>query len=282
MKTGLTAVMTIAAMALALPSDLVASPDGDNAKVYSEVGMQLRSEAGLTEDRDLKNGLLLQSGEAFLRSADNLSSEQAQKALVEAIESLSQARGDDALARIISVTFVIERRFPGTEAAAKALVARGGVYAEQKEWGRAVSAWMKVHKDHPTSEAAPEALYKSGKIFVERIRNAEEAAKAFSTIFKDYPRSSVADDALFARAQVRENGKEYAEAVTDYLSVSEKYPDSNLADKAMYSAIYICDRYLKDFKKAHDLSVQFRKIYPHSEFLKKVESIEQKTLKYVG
>lgn len=282
MRNCLAAAMTLSLLAATFPAGRTAAADGETGKTHFDVGTQLRTEAGLTEDRELKKGLLLQSGEAFMRSADDLPAEQAQKALLEAAASFRQAGGDDALAKVIAVTFVIERRFAGTEAAAKALVARGEVYAEQTEWGRAVSSWMKVYKDHPTCEAAPDALYKSGQIFADKIKNSDEAIKTFSIVLKEYPKSTVADDALLARAKVKESGKQYAEAAADYLLVSERFPDSALADKAMYAAICIYDKNLKDYKKAHDLSVQFRKSYPHSEFLKKVESTEQKTLKYVG
>jgi len=282
MKAAFAVSLGLAILASLCAVSPAAAGDSDNAKAYLDVATQLRGEAGLTEDRELKKGLLMQSGEAFLRSADGLSSEQAQKALLDAAATFRLAGGEDTLAKVITVTFLIERRFQGTDAAAKALVARGEVYAEQKEWGRAVASWTKVHKEHPSSEAAPEALFKSGQIFADKIKNTDEATKAFGAVLKDYPKSDVADDALFAQAQLKEDAKQYAEAATDYLALSKRFPDSSLADKAMFAAINIYDKSLKDYRKAHDQAVEFRKLYPHSEFLKKVESIEQKTMKYVG
>lgn len=282
MRTCLTAIASTTLLALVFPSGLATASDGENAKVYYDTGTQLRTDAGLTGDRDLKRSILTQSGEAFLKSADGLPAEQAQKALLEAIESFRQVPGEDALARIIMVTFLIEKRFANTDTAAKALVARGEVYISQKEWGRAVAAWLKIYKDYPSSEGAAEALYKSGQLFVERIKNSEEAIRVFSLVVKDYPKSPLADAALFARAEVKEDTKDYAGAVEDYLLLPESYPESKVADKAMYQAIYLCEKNLKEFKKAHELCIKFRKAYPHSGFLKKVESIEQKTLKYVG
>jgi outer membrane protein assembly factor BamD (BamD/ComL family) len=108
-----------------------------------------------------------------------------------------------------------------------------------------------------------------------------EGKKVYAKCTQTYPKSEVADDCLFAIAKLLEKEKKYPEAIAKNMQIVKTYATRELADDALYTAIVLHDKRLKDLPKAYALSVQFRKTYPHSEYLDKAAKVEAKTLRYV-
>lgn len=162
-----------------------------------------------------------------------------------------------------------------------ALLLKARIYRQQREWGRAVRTALNCAERFPRNQNAPLAIFEAAQIFESNIRNTAEAEKHYTRIISGYPASPVADQSFFARAALRASDNRNEEAIADYLLIVEKYPDSTLADQALHEAINIYDRRLRDFVKAHELSVRFRETFPHSALLSRVERIESRTLRYV-
>jgi len=255
--------------------------DADRAKALFETGTQLLSESDLLESKELRRNLRIRAAESFFQASEISSGEMAQDSLLKSAAAYRVVGDEESMSKSLAGVLLIAQRFPKSKSTPKALVLRGDLFADAKEWGRAIKAWNRVSEEYADSDAAPDALYKAGQVFAARIRNLDEARKAYTTVLAKYAKSEVADDALFARAVIQEGEKDLKAAVTDYLDLVQRYPDSTLADTAMYNAIMIREKKLKELREAHDLAVEFRKQFPHSKNLKSVEEVEQRTLKYV-
>ena len=203
------------------------------------------------------------------------------QALLQAGELYLGLGGDAALAEALECATLVELHPANARLAPDAALLKVRLFRQQKEWGRAVRHALDCAQRHPQHTNAPAALFAAARIFEEHIRNPAEAEQYYGAILANYPGSPQAPEALAARAGMRAKARQYPEAVADYLAVVDSYPDSPGADQALYEAIVLCDSRLRDFPRAHELAVRFRTLFPHSALLKKAETVETRTLKYV-
>ena len=253
---------------------------GGQAELHGQVGQKLLAECEMIDGKALRHDLYIQAAEAFLRSAALLNGDDAARAYLKAGEAFVAARDDDAIARALAAAMAALESAPKGRLAADALVLKGDILAGEGEWGRAIGAWTQAEKVHPSDPPAAEALFKCGRAFEQKVRNADQADATYTAALTKYPRSPFAPKSLMARADLKQNGKKYEDAIADYNLLVKTYPDDEQADDALYAVVDIYEGPLKEYKLAYETAVRFRKQYPHSPFLGKVERIETKTLKY--
>ena len=242
----------------------------------------LRSEGELLNNRTLRKAVLERAAHLYRQYADAHAGPGGAKALLQAAQIYLELGGDDLLARALECVTLLEVRPDGAPLLPEALMLKARLFRQQKEWGRAVRTAITCADQHPQNDCAPLALFEAAQIFETAIRNPAEAEAHYGRILSEYPTSSVGPDALMARAGLRTQARQFPEAIADCLSLVETYPASERADQALFDAITLYDSRLRDFPKAYELCVRFRKQFPHSALLKKVESIETRTLKYVS
>jgi len=260
-----------------MPAAFLSADQDDLLKVAEE----LDTEAEVIDDDDFQSALRSRAAELYREYAAQVGSEKAATALLKACDQYIKINNDEALSHALVCTMLVMERFGSSKVAPDSLALRGEIYAQKKQWGRAVKSWIACADTYPQSGTAPQALFRAGQVFQKYIRNPGEAERQYARVIATYTTSDVTDDCLFNRAGVVANCEKYEEAIADYLNLAKQFPASELADKAMYEAAVLCDEELKDYKRAYDLAVEFRQAYPHSALLKKMERIEAKTLKYV-
>jgi TolA-binding protein len=91
--------------------------------------------------------------------------------------------------------------YPGTEAAARALLLAGGALFDSGKFTEALAQFERVQRDFPNSPFRPEALYGQA-ISLESLGRPAEAATALQALLSRYPTSSLAPRAKFALARV--------------------------------------------------------------------------------
>ena len=240
----------------------------------------LITESELMESRNLRKAVQERAAELYAQVAREGAGPNGAAALLKAGNLYTDLGGDTFLARALECATLATFRPDSPRLAPDALMLKVRIYRLQKEWGRAVRSGLACAETYPKSEAAPRALFEAAQVFETAIRNPSEAERCYSQVVSTYPASPVADDSLMARAGLRAKARQYQQAIADYLAVADSYPAGDLADQALYEAIDLYEGELKDYVKAYELSVRFRKQFPHSALLKKVEKIESKTLKY--
>ncbi|NQT88239.1 tetratricopeptide repeat protein [bacterium] len=273
-KTVLACIVLFTALPSASLADL-------NAEHYYKAAERALAEAEMVEGKDLARELKIRAGDAFLRSAELGSGQLSEEALVRAAESYVAADDRESHGKALMATLMVAENFPKGTKAPAALLLQGDIFAAEKEWGRSIRSWMAIPAAHASSSEAPQALYRAGGVFSDRIKNMQEARAAYSQCVEKYPQSDIADDSLLARARLSEKEDDYESAIADYLNLADTYTAGELADRALYDAISLYERKLKDYPKVYELSVRFREQFPHSEFLDKVQKLEDKTLRYV-
>jgi TolA-binding protein len=244
------------------------------------VAAQLKAEADLTQNEPFKKRLLNQAAQMYRQCAELATGSAAEQALLSAAEAHLAIGDEEALAAALAATFVLTEAYPQSKLAPAALLVRGKVFDARRDYGRALKYWDEVAGKHGASPVAAEALYVSGQVYQERIRNRDEAIRMYSSVIEKYGRSDWADDALMARAGQQERADKYEEAIADCLKLADAFPQSALADQAMFQAVTLCESRLKDPGRAHELVLRFKSKFPHSAYLKKVEAIEARTVKY--
>jgi tetratricopeptide (TPR) repeat protein len=269
-------------MFLVLAASLWAADADPGSSARFAVAARLRNEASLMQNRSLKQALLRQAAETFLQSAQADPAAVQPAALLQAAECLHELGGDEACAEALKALFLLGRQHPRHKLAGEALILQGKIFADNREWGRAVRAWIQAGEDFPGAASMPEATFACGEIFEKQIRNTEEAQKKYTKVITAYPRSAWAEKALMARAALYENADDHEKAVADYLALVQNYRESELADEALYNAIVLCERRIKDYKRAYGLCVRFKEQFAHSKYLKRVERTESKTLRYAA
>jgi TolA-binding protein len=270
-----------AALSLALVSGTVSlAQESPRARSLYTVGIQLQEEAESLKDQRLSRELMKRAAEVFEQVSALAAGPQADDALFRAARCFLDVGDDESTSKALRLLLTLSQMSPQSRLAPDAAYLRGEIYLSQNSWGRALKTWKELAESYPESSAAPKALFNCGKVFSEKVRNSDEAVKVYSVIVEKYPQAEVAAGSLFERAEIKAANRSHKDAAADYVMVANNYGKSELADKAMMKAIDIMDLSLRDYAEAHRLCLEFKKMFPHSTYVSRVERVEIKNQKY--
>jgi len=249
----------------------------------SDIAGAISAESENISDKGFRKALQIRCAELYRLHASSASGEKAAASLLNASRLFLKADDDAARAESFVCATMLVQNHGASSYAPEGMLIIGEIYAGIREYGKAVKTWIECADKYPkASEIASESLLRAGDLFRKSIKNKVEAEKQYSRLISTYPASKNASLALMNRAEINDEEKRYDMAVTDYLTIARKMTTDEIADTAMYEAIEITEDNIKDFKKAYELTVEFKQKFPNSAHLKKVERMESRLVKYAG
>ena len=116
-------------------------------------------------------------------------------------------------------------KYPGTSAAAQALLIQGGRFYSDKQWDKSIKAYSNFLQMFPKHDFAANALMGLGSIYEER-NELDLAAAQYRKVYENYPQSYRAAEARLALGQVYERQGQKAKAKQVYESIPAAHPQS--------------------------------------------------------
>lgn len=130
----------------------------------------------------------------------------------------------DAQNRTEDLQQVVDK-YPGTPAAAQALLVMGETFYSNKEWDETLKVYSSFLESFPKHEFSPNALMGVGGAY-EAKGDLEKAADQYRKVYENFPESYRAAEAKLALAQVYERQGQKAKAKQIYESIPAAYPQS--------------------------------------------------------
>ena len=118
---------------------------------------------------------------------------------------------------------------------AGAIMKSGEKYADDGQYEKAATFYLRVPEESPQSPLAPKALNNAGAV-LEKARKQEAAVDAYKDLARRYPSAAEAPEALFTAARIEENIAYYDKAAALYEQLTQRYPQSPHAADALRSA----------------------------------------------
>jgi TolA-binding protein len=116
-----------------------------------------------------------------------------------------------------------------------AVMKSGEKYADDGQYEKASTFYLRVPQEYPQSPLAPKALNNAGAV-LEKAKRQDEAVSAYKDLAQKYPTAPEAPEALFTAARIEENIAYYDKAATLYEQLATKYPQNTHAADALRSA----------------------------------------------
>jgi TolA-binding protein len=116
-----------------------------------------------------------------------------------------------------------------------AVMKSGEKYANENQYEKAASFYLRVPQEYPQSKEAPKALNNAGAV-LEKAKKQEEAVAAYKQLADKYPQSPDAPEALFTAARIEENIAYYDKAAVLYEQLATRYPQNAHAADSLRSA----------------------------------------------
>ena len=130
----------------------------------------------------------------------------------------------DAQNRTEDLQKVVDK-YPGTPAAAQALLIIGEKFYSDKEWDKASQIYSKFLQSFPNHEFSPNALMGIGAVY-EAKGDFEKAVDTYRKVYENFPGSYRAAEARLALGQIYERQGQKAKARQIYESIPAAHPQS--------------------------------------------------------
>ncbi|MBN1982598.1 MAG: tetratricopeptide repeat protein, partial [Chitinivibrionales bacterium] len=118
----------------------------------------------------------------------------------------------------------LQRRFPESEVADKALFNAAEAYEQQQKWLDAADLYRRIDQSYPNSSIAPDALFNAASDY-ERAEQLPLVAQMYERLIQRYPTSIKAKDGLFNLGFVYEKMKDYEKMAEAQHRYSTIYPN---------------------------------------------------------
>jgi tetratricopeptide (TPR) repeat protein len=113
-----------------------------------------------------------------------------------------------------------------------AMLSIGGVYADQKEYDKAIDQYKLVMKKFAGDSAEADAMFSIGSTYL-RMKDYDKAVGQFDTIAKKYKETENEADAMLWKGYVLRKKPDTASAIKVYEDFLQKFPESSDTTHAM-------------------------------------------------
>jgi tetratricopeptide (TPR) repeat protein len=152
----------------------------------------------------------------------------------------------DAETSLITDLDSIAKKWPRTLAAQRALLRKGAILSQKKDYAEAEKVALDAFARNKKSYAAPVALQLAA-VSAEEAGNIDAAIAHYTTLTKDYLKDNPsAPSALFNLGRLQEGKQDYKAAVASYNQLVSSFGDSDWAMLAKNRVIYLKSRGLAE------------------------------------
>ncbi len=145
----------------------------------------------------------------------------------------------DAETSLIADLDTIAKKWPRTLAAQRALLRKGAILNQKKDYAEAEKVALDAYARNKKSYAAPIAL-ELAAVSAEEAGNIDAALAHYTILTKDYLKdNAIAPSALFNLGRLQEGKKDYKAAVVSYNQLVSSFGDSDWAMLAKNRVIYL-------------------------------------------
>ncbi len=152
----------------------------------------------------------------------------------------------DAEKSLVADLDSIAKKWPRTLAAQRALLRKGAILSQKKDYAEAEKVALDAFARNKKSYAAPLAL-ELAAVSAEEAGNTDAALAHYTALTKDYLKDNpIAPAALFNLGRLQEGKKDYKAAMTSYNQVISSFGDSDWSMLAKNRVIYLKSQGLAD------------------------------------
>jgi len=145
----------------------------------------------------------------------------------------------DAEKSLITDLDSIAKKWPRTLAAQRALLRKGAILSQKKDYAEAEKVALDAFSRDKKSYAAPVAL-ELAAVSAEEAGNIDAAITHYTALTKDYLKDNpIASSALFNLGRLQESKKDYKAALATYNQLISSFGDSDWAVLAKNKVIYL-------------------------------------------
>ena len=174
-----------------------------------------------------------------IASASSRAMDLADQKLQQWSQETDEQKKADAETSLIGDLDAIVKKWPHTLAAQRALLKKGAILSQKKDYAEAEKVALEAFARNKKSYVAPIALELAASA-AEEAGNTDAALEHYTAITKDYLKDNpIAASALFNQARLEETKKDYKSAVTSYNQITATFGDSDWAMLAKNRVIYL-------------------------------------------
>lgn len=187
----------------------------------------------------------------------------ASRALLQAgeVRELYLQRPEEALLAYL----LVERDYPGSEAARRARRHSAGIYKRLRDYERAIITWQKILDEGPAD--ADRLQYEVADAYF-RLENFEQARIEFEALARSYPRSPLLPEVAYRIAVAWSLEGKSAEAEKAFREVTARWPGTPYGTEARFGLASVLEE-REELHKSLEILEALRGVYPNREVLER-------------